>query len=248
MKSGLIAVAVLVPLLTGVAAYAQDDDKPLGFTYATYLYCDTGEESEFDEQVEKVEKPVLDKLVADGEMTRWGYMRHHTGGQWRRIRWFGAETVDGAIAALDSMGQALEAVGEEAGEPSDACDRHDDYLWELKSGTLGKDRGKVGMSVYFSCKVPSEERADEIHDALFAPALNRLVDENKLASWGWQSHVIGGWFRRLQTMTAKDYSTLLSARGELLESVYGEDNAAGAEFAEICGPHHDYLWEIVHEG
>jgi hypothetical protein len=58
---------------------------------------------------------------------------------------------------------------------------------------------------------------------------------------------MGGWFRRLFTMTATDYSTLMDARAEALGVQYGEDNAEGMEFAKICGNHHDYLWDIVHE-
>jgi len=28
--------------------------------------------------------------------------------------------------------------------------------------------------------------------------------------------------------------------------IYAEDSELGAEFAEICGPHHDYLWDNIH--
>ena len=81
----------------------------------------------------------------------------------------------------------------------------------------------------------------------FAPIYDKLVEDGKITSWGWQSHVVGGWFRRLFTMTATDYGTLMDARAEALAAQYGEDNEAGAEFAGICGAHHDYLWDIVHE-
>ena len=49
---------------------------------------------------------------------------------------------------------------------------------------------------------------------------------------------------RLQTMTAADHKTLLNARAELIEDMYGNDNKAGMEFTEICGSHHDYMWDI----
>jgi hypothetical protein len=63
-------------------------------------------------------------------------------------------------------------------------------------------------------------------------------------SWGWSSHWVGGEFRRLQTMTAKDHKSLLKARGELIDEMYAEGSAAGAEFSEICGSHVDYMWNI----
>ena len=105
----------------------------------------------------------------------------------------------------------------------------------------------MGISVCFSCKITDETRADKIMKENFAPVLDKLVEEGKLTSWGWQSHVVGGWFRRLHTLTAADFETLLDARTEALSTTYAEDNAAGSEFAGICGGHQDYLWGIVHE-
>ena len=239
----------LAALLASGLAFAQEEDDPKGVTYATYLYCDTSKEASMDEQVAEFDKPVLDKLVEDGVMNAWGWMRHHTGGQWRRIRWFSADSVQDAIDALDAMSDALDAAGEKSDRtPSDACPNHDDYIWQVES-TSNADastRGNVGMSVYYTCDISGEARADEIFDELFAPVMNQYVEDGKLSSWGWQSHVIGGSFRRLQTITADDYETLLATRQEALDTIYSEDSKLGAEFAKICGPHHDYLWDNVH--
>ena len=74
-----------------------------------------------------------------------------------------------------------------------------------------------------------------------------MVEEGNLTSRGWSSHVVGGRFRKLQTMTAADHKSLLAARGEAISLIYAEDSEAGTEFSEICGPHVDYMWNIVHE-
>lgn len=236
-------------LLSSGFVFAQEEEESKGVTYATYMYCDTSKEAAMDEQVASFEAPIMDKLVEDGVMTAWGWMRHHTGGQWRRIRWFGADSVQGSLDALDAMGAAMDAAGEdEESDASDACPHHDDYIWQVESNSSAdlSSRGKVGMSVYYSCKISDEERADEIFDELFAPVLNQYVEDGKLSSWGWQSHIIGGWVRRLQTITADDYETLLASRQEALDTVYAEDSELGAEFVEICGPHDDYLWDNLH--
>jgi len=248
MKTKNYLVAGLALLLTGGMAFAQEDEEESkGFTYATYLYCDTNTEGEMDKQVAEFEVPIMDKLVEDGVMSDWGWMRHHTGGEWRRIRWFGADTLQAAIAGIDAMSAAMEAAAEDDDSPAtDACPRHEDYIWEVQSRSDTEDRGPASMSVYYSCKISDEARADEIFDELFAPVLNQYVEDGKLVSWGWQSHVIGGWFRRLQTITAADYETLLAVRQEALDTIYSEDSELGAEFAEICGPHHDYLWDNIH--
>jgi hypothetical protein len=241
---------LLVPalLLAAGTAIAQDDDAPERYTYATYLKCDTSNESLADDYVRKIEAPVMDKLVEDGKLLSWGWMKHHTGGEWRRIRYFQTDSVNSALAGLGTMSKAFEkaGTGDDVGIGV-SCKSHDDYIWQVKAGMSGTDRGKAGISVYFTCKMSDEDRADEIVANDFAPIYNKLVKDGKITSWGWQSHVIGGWFRRLLTMTATDYEALMDARGEALAAQYGEDNAAGAEFASICGNHHDYLWDIVHE-
>jgi hypothetical protein len=97
------------------------------------------------------------------------------------------------------------------------------------------------------CDINREERADEIVAEHVAPILDQFVEDGKLTSWGWMSHVVGGRFRRLQTMTAPDLSTLMQARTDAIDAIYAEDNEAGTEFSAICGPHVDYIWNIVHE-
>jgi hypothetical protein len=94
------------------------------------------------------------------------------------------------------------------------------------------------------CDINKEERAGEIVDEHIAPILNGFVEEGKLASWGWSTHVVGGRYRALQTMTAADMQSLMAARGDVIAAVYADDSEAGAEFSEICGPHTDYLWDI----
>ena len=70
----------------------------------------------------------------------------------------------------------------------------------------------------------------------------------KITSWGWSSHILGGKYRRLSTMTAASFADLRKARDEILATLYGEDeNAEADEFATICTSHSDYLWDIQHE-
>jgi len=224
---------------------AQDDEQPDVYTYATYFYCNVGKQDAADKVMER-NAPVMDKLVDDGAIGAWGWMSHHTGGQWRRIRWHQSDSIIGALEALDTMQDAIEKeFGEDdaaAAEFSEACPRHDDYLWQVVDGKFGDKRGKVGFSVYFTCDITREGRADEIMAARGKPLLDKMVDDGKLDTWGWQTHVIGGKVRKLQTMTAKDLPTLIAARTEAIQLMYPDDSAMGQEFAEICGSHVDYIW------
>ncbi len=232
------------------AAVAQDDDEPQMFTYATYFYCNVNDQGKVDEIATR-DAPIMDDLVDTGVISGWGWLAHHTGGQWRRIRYSTADSLQGLFDAQDKISAAfVEKYGEDDSANDvmgAACPRHDDYVWQIENGNVGQDRGKVGFSVYHVCDINREERADEIVAEHIAPILDKFVEEGKLTSWGWLSHVIGGRFRRLQTMTAPDLSALLQARTDAITAIYAEDSEVGEEFSEICGPHVDYIWDIQHQ-
>lgn len=242
---------VLSSMLAGFAAFsgsvlAEEEEGPATFTYATYFYCDVSGQERADEIVKSAEAPEYDKMVAEGKMSSWGWLAHHTGGKWRRIQFHQASSLEALLDAQEEVGKRLEksmddALGTELGK---ICNAHDDYIWEVEAGSAGETRGEAGFSVYYICDENREERADEIFKTNFAPILNKYVAAGKLASWGWQSHWVGGKYRRLQTMTGANHKALLKARGELIEEMYPEGDAAGKEFTEICGSHADYMWDI----
>ena len=243
-------IGVLLGLsLAAGGALAQEEDASR-FTYATYFHCKAGMEEAADALMER-DAPIIDGLVDDGTILAWGWLSHHTGGDWRRIRYHQSDTIEGAMTALQAVNDAVTEVHGEDDAAADAfaeaCPRHDDYLWQVEAGSVGEARGNIGFSVYHLCDINREDRADEIVKDHIAPILDEMVEDGKLTTWGWQSHVIGGRIRRLQTMTAVDLATLLSARQESIDLIYEENEEAGTEFSEICGPHVDYVWNIVHE-
>lgn len=235
-----------------LTAVAQDDEAPEVFTYASYFTCPGGSLAKADAEI-AADAERMDGFVEDGTITRWGYLAHHTGGSWQRIFYHQANSLDALLDAGDAIQEAGDEGDDDAEEADDGpsfgqiCNRHDDYIWQVEAGTAGKERGAAGFSVYHVCDVAREERADEIVAEELAPILDQMVEDGKLTSWGWSSHVVGGKYRKLQTMTAADHKSLLAARGEAIEAMYSDDNAAGEEFTEICGPHSDYMWNIVHE-
>ena len=234
------------------AAAAQEDEAPELYTYASYFTCPGGSLAAADAEI-AADKERMDGLVADGTISRWGYLSHHTGGSWQRIFYYQADSLDALLDGSDAIQNAGDEDGDDDAEKDDApsfgevCNRHDDYIWQVENGTVGADRGSVGFSVYHVCDITREDRADEIVAEHFAPILNKMVEDGDLTSWGWSSHVVGGKYRKLQTMTAADHKSLLAARGAAITALYADDDAAGNEFTEICGPHADYMWNIVHE-
>jgi hypothetical protein len=234
---GLAAVAGHLP--------AQEAEEPTMFTYATYYYCDVTGQDRVDEIMQKENVPVMDQMVKDGVISAWGWLAHHTGGKWRRIQYYQAPGVSALLDAQAEMTKRLDAAGGDGDDEfGKICNAHEDYIWEVKSGSSGEGRGDAGFSVYYNCDQSKEDRADELVANNFAPIFDRYVKEGKLTSWGWSSHWVGGHFRRLQTMTAANHKDLLKARDALVDEMYAEDSKAGAEFSEICGSHVDYMWDI----
>lgn len=225
------------------------DDEPLGYTYATYYVCDVATQDDMDAIVEANEKPVFDKWVKDEKLLGWGYLAHNTGGRWRRLEYHTSPTLAGALNGQAAIFTEIYKDNEKAGEArSKACQAHDDYIWAFEQGSgPGTDRGDASLSVYYVCDIPREDRADEIVAEVIAPKLRVLQEEGKIMSWGWSSHVVGGEYRRLHTMTGADHASVLEARGELLQYMNDDHKDMADEFSGICGSHSDYLWDIVHE-
>jgi hypothetical protein len=243
--TSILALAVAAPL----SLPAQDEKPADNYIYATYFYCNTARQEEADELVKKNSAPFYDAAVADGTINGWGWLAHHTGGKWRRIQYHTAGSMEALLAAQENIAKRAEAAGVAEDSFSEICSAHDDYIWKSVAGnTLQVTRGKAGLSVYEVCDMSRETRADEIVKKVFAPVLDKAVADGKLTSWGWSEHIVGGEYRRLSTMTAKDFPGLLKTRDEIIEAIYGDgDNAEANEYSEICGSHSDYLWEIVHE-
>ena len=248
----LLGVTVLALAVGAPAALVaqEPEKKDETYIYATYFYCDAATQEKADELVKKNMVPVYDAAVADGTIKGWGWMSHHVGGKWRRILYRTSDSIESLLSAEDTIGQRMdEAMGGADDGFDNYCRGHDDYIWQAVAGGDGTAaRGKVGISVYHVCSMADEDRIDELFKKVSQPLLEKAVKEGKLTSWGWNSHVVGGKYRRLETMTAADYPTLMKARAEIIAAVYGDGgNADATEFDKLCSSHSDYLWDIVHE-
>jgi hypothetical protein len=243
--TSIAAAAALA--LVALACVAQEEEEvgPTAFTYATYYRCAGGSLDRADE-IMAADTERMDGFVDNGTITGWGWLSHHTGGSWQRIMYYQAESMEALLDAYEGMNEGGDP--ETGAEFGSICNAHDDYIWQVDNGSQGETRGDAGFSVYHVCDMNQEQRADEIIDEHMAPILNQLVEDGKLTSWGWSSHVVGGKYRKLQTMTAADHKSLLRARGEAIQAMYDDDGSGpGTEFSEICDSHVDYMWNIVHE-
>jgi len=249
-KNVLCTSILTLAISTPAALMAEEEKAAENYTYATYFYCKTSTQEQVDELVKANTVPVYDAAVADGTIKSWGWLAHHTGGKWRRIQYHGSDSIAGLLAAQETLAERMDAAGgDEDNAFGKICGAHDDYIWKSEAGSAADTkRGSVGISVYHVCNIAKEERSDEIVKKVFAPIYDKAVADGKITSWGWSSHLIGGKYRRLSTLTGANYTDLLKAQGEILDAIYGDgDNAEANEFSNICTSHADYLWDIQHE-
>lgn len=244
------ALALLLPAAATAEQHEETASPP--YAYGTYYECDSNREWLADDMVERYYKPIYDAAVDDGTITGWGYLAHHTGGKWRRVVYHVAPTIDQALAALSALGDKMQSTSASAAaEFGSVCSRHDDYLWRSIVGSAGTDnialeRGAFGFSTYLHCNEATESKADEIVKTVFAPIFDAEVASGSLVSWGYMEHWVGGEYRRLLTMTAKDLATLMKGRDRSVNALLAKTQEAAAFFAS-CTSHSDYIWEIKHE-
>lgn len=240
-----LALAMAAPLAV-IADNHEDEDET--YIYATYFNCDSSMFEALDAETEKHVAPVYDAAVKDGTLGGWGWLAHHTGGHWNRLFYHVSDSLNGLLEAQKTMAERTKDLPDDAF--SKACNNHEDYIWERVAGNaVDADRGSVSLSVYQVCDINREQRADELVKTVFAPLYDKAIEEGKIKSWGWNSHVVGGKYRKLSTMSGDSFESVLKARGEILEALYAEgENKDAWEFSEICHSHSDYMWNIQHEG
>jgi hypothetical protein len=243
---GAIALQAGACVLAAGAAFAQE--KPAErYTYVTYSVCDLSQQERADEIFAQVQKPIYDAAVADGTINGYGWIAHHTGGKWRRALYFGAGSVQALLDAQDTIGEKVDAGMKSkkvVGEFARICNSHDDYIWHTVAGNIGTvARGGAAFSVYYVCDQNRETQADELVKRVFAPVYDKLVADGKLKSWGWNEHIVGAQYRRLETYSATDMKAVLEARAKIIEAI--DDDPLGETFTDICDSHADYMWEIT---
>jgi hypothetical protein len=241
--------AILLPasccLLFAVAASAEDK-PPERFIYSTYHYCDFSKQDRADELYMQSQKPDMDAAIKDGTISAYGWMAHNTGGKWRRVDYFVDDSVQGLLDAQKKFAEQSDSnkTSQKAfQEFASICNSHDDYIWHAVAGNIGTvARGGASFSTYYVCDQGREDQADDLVKNSLAPIFDKMVADGKLKSWGWNEHIVGGEYRRLETLSADDVKTLMEARGALVEAL--QNNPAGDLLTEICPSHADYIWEI----
>ncbi len=246
MKTIIITLAAtLTCLAPSLPAAAQAPQNQI-FIYATYFHCGSGMVAHADDAITKLFKSELDGLIKEGAVGSWGWLSKNTGGEWARAGYLTASSIKGTLDAV------LKFQEKSDGHPpvktfEEACSSAEDYIWHVLAGNDARGhRGAVAFSTYYVCDQSRETQADALVKRVIGPTYDKLVADGKLTTWAWAEHIVGGKYRRLATMSAKDMDTLLATREELVK--VAEHDPVDEAMISICGSHQDYIWEIKDQG
>jgi hypothetical protein len=253
MKKTTLNVMVALSVAGLQPVSAQDGDEPATYVYVTYFECNAGREYRADEIIERSFKPHYDAAVEAGEIVQWSWLAHFMGGKWRRALVLTTGNMDDLLAAAGALGEAIAELTPEAGRVfTEICPIHEDYIWQtvadIGETAATEQRGAVGFSTYMDCDINRQERADEIMRETIGAIYDARVANGDLTSWTWLTHIVGGQWRRLLSLTATDHNSMMRVRSEIVgELRTGRVQRAFNQLNEICTDHHDYLWDIQHE-
>ncbi len=247
MNSRLTFAAALGALLLPLPALAQEEE-PDPAVFATYFYCNEAREARADTIISESVAPIMDRHMAAGHLTAWGWYAHNTGGRWRRLLYMVSPDIPTVMSTREAViDDLISEAAEATAELTAVCPSHDDYVWEVTQGsdpTLEQGRPAVAMSTYWVCDFSEENRADRIVENVFADIYNKHLEAGNITGWSWLEHNIGGKYRRLSVIDAADMSSLLFARDAIIDDLVNEAPIALDRFGAVCNSHSDYIWEV----
>ncbi len=104
-------------------------------------------------------------------------------------------------------------------------------------------------ATYFYCNNATVAQADDAVAKTYKPALDAMIADKTIGSWGWLSHNTGGEWARAGYMTASSVKAVLAAGDMLERKVDAKGNKEHAKsqkaFSESCSSSEDYIWHML---
>jgi hypothetical protein len=242
MKTTIMMLAATAACLAPSLLWATQAPENPVFIYATYFHCNSGTVERADEAVAKQYKSELNRIVKEGAVSSWGWLRKDVGGEWARAGFLTGASLEAVLNAAYKHGVMSEGHPPKR-EFEEACSSGEDYIWHVLAGSNPPARlGKVAFSTYFVCDQARETQADALVKRVVGPVYDKMVADGKLTTWTWAEHIIGGKYRRLATMTAQSMDVLIAAREALVAAA--EHDPLDEALTSICGSHQDVIWEV----
>ena len=242
---------IVIFCITATAAtYLQAQNNPTTTSMATYYRCVQGDAARADTIFSQNLAPFFNAEKSAGRITSFGWLKHWSGGEWRRVFYMSSNDPD---KLLDSyLGMIKMAQSPEHAKAMDEFDRicssHDDYTWRTQAGSAAAGtappRSAFAMTTYYVCDA-HEAEADYIVKNFMGPILNQRVKDHRIDAWIWNEHLMGGKYRRQLVVDGASPKALLQNWGSLQDELQKANADLSNRFTQICDSHSDYIWEVA---
>ena len=173
---------------------------------------------DFTDKMVEVNKPVMEKLLADGVITEWGVEAAalHRADGYTHATWFSTPNHANAAKVWD----ALEEAGKKRGDKADDIDKqidamvtkHKDFM--LRSIRRAAKQASLENALFYeySMRVNIESLEDhlELWDATIAPVLQKMLDSGDIVAYGLDEEEITSkpYGERTTWIAAKDLAAM----------------------------------------
>ena len=180
--TGLLLLVVCFTAVTPGLAQAPAGEKPPVYLYSAEWVVPRAQWADMDKLAD-ADKPVLDKLVADGTLVGYGAWSNlmHQAGAPTHGTWFSATSEGKLLKALE----AIYAQPLLVGAPAQGASKHWDYF--LTASVYGSKPGASGGYLTWSRWEfqPGQMRSYmELVKKTFVPMLDKLLAEGTITSYG----------------------------------------------------------------
>ena len=194
LQSVVLAIALSITAAGSFSAHAQgssdDKEKPPIYTYVAQWAVARPDWPAF-EKYDAAQKPVFDKLIADGTIVGYGFfkMAAHTEGSPNHGSWWTATSMANLMKVLSLVGaQSIPADIEKI----EAASKHSDLIltsrhYAVNPGSF--ENGYLRVATYRS-KPGQGEATDKVINSYIVPFLNKLVADGALHSYSVDREVI----------------------------------------------------------
>jgi len=101
--------------------------------FSVYMKCDINAEDRADELVKEVLAPVYNRHVGEGRLTSWNWLKHHVGGEYRRLLIMSAADHKTLMKSREAILADFRdrKVDRAVKEMNRICTTHQDYMWDI---------------------------------------------------------------------------------------------------------------------
>lgn len=198
------------------------------------------------EKVDEQDKPILDKLVADGTLVGYGAYTNliHQEGEATHGSWFTATSEGNLLKALE----VIYAHPSSVGAPVQGASKHWDQI--LTGDIYGSKAGSSsGYLTWSSWEIkPGEMRSyTELEKSVFVPMMEKLLAEGSITSYGLlrEDYHQGKLGTVFEYFTVPDAASLDKAN-KAFDDAFGNNPAVGDAFRALTerDGHRDFLTRL----